>query len=302
MWLDIQIFGFRGLWSPYFLSFIIILGILYYLITGPLRFNYGVEEKPTVKQQIYFYTGLLLLYIVKGSPIDLLAHIILTAHMIQMAVYLLLFPVLMIKGIPVWIWKKIIETPVIKKIFKLFSKPLIPLLLFNLLFSLYHIPAVFDFSKSSRPAHVSISLVLLFAAFMMWWVIITPIKEQNKLKPLLKIVYMGANGALITPACVLIIFAGEPAFQAYSSDGAWIQAMSLCVPKDVLKGLAGSLSGAEMFSPMSTIGDQQLGGIIMKVLTEIVYGTTIGRIFFQWFKPSKDSIDPLPEPSTPELQ
>ncbi|MBM7598713.1 putative membrane protein [Virgibacillus halotolerans] len=297
MWLELQIFGFRALWSPYFLAFVLILGLAYYLITGPYRHRFGGDEKPTGKQQIYFYMALFLLYAIKGAPIDLLSHIMLTAHMIQMAIYYLIFPIFIIKGIPAWIWKKIVNIPIIKPALKLLTKPLISLLLFNSLFSLYHIPAVFDFSKSSPIAHTTISLVILVAAFIVWWPLMTPLKEFDTMKPLLKLGYIVANGVLITPACVLIIFAPDPLFAAYSQDGAWIQAMALCVPTDVLTGISGSISGPELFSPMSTVEDQQLGGIIMKIMQEIVYGILLGRVFFKWFNRESRSIDPLP--STP---
>ncbi|PAV29886.1 cytochrome c oxidase assembly factor CtaG [Virgibacillus profundi] len=298
MWLELQIFGFRALWSPYFLLFVLGLGVLYFLITGPFRHKFGGSEKPSGKQQVFFYVALLLLYAVKGSPIDLLTHITLTAHMAQMAIYYLLFPILVIKGVPEWIWRKFVNLRVIRPVLKLLTKPLISLLLFNSLFSLYHIPAVFDFSKSSQMAHTSISLIILLAAFIVWWPVITPVKEYDTLNPLLKIAYIFANGVLITPACVLIIFADHPLFAAYSQDGAWLQAMALCVPGDVLQGISFAISGPEMFSSMSTMEDQQLGGIIMKIMQEITYGIILGRVFYKWFNKESLKVDPLPAETT----
>ena len=55
MWLEIQIFGFRALWSPYFLTFVIVLGLVYFLITGPKRTRFGEVSKPTMNQQLFFY-------------------------------------------------------------------------------------------------------------------------------------------------------------------------------------------------------------------------------------------------------
>jgi|SRR5690625_569521 len=300
MWLEIQIFGFRALWSPYFMLFIIGLGILYYLITGPWRYRFTDENKPSVKQRIWFYFGLLLLYIVKGSPVDLLSHIMLTAHMIQMALLFFVFPITMYKGIPAWIWEKIVNAPVFKHIFKFLTKPLISLLLFNSLLSIYHIPAIFDFSKSSQVAHGSIVIIILFAAFLLWWPIFTPLEEYEILAPLLKIAYLVASAAIVTLACALIIFAGKPLFKAYSAEGSWIQAMSLCVPSDVLDGLASSISGPEMFSPLSTIHDQQLGGVIMKSIQEVVYAIVIRGIYYAWAGTKKETIDPLPNEASHE--
>src|SRR5699024_1263031 len=121
MWLDLQIFGFRALWSPYFMTFLLVLAVLYYLITGPYRHKFGGTEKPAIKQQLFFYAGLLVLYLVKRAPIDLLSHIMLTAHMIQMAIYYFVFPVFVIIGTPAWIWKKIVDIPVVKPILKVLT-------------------------------------------------------------------------------------------------------------------------------------------------------------------------------------
>lgn len=300
MWLDLQIFGFRALWSPFFLLFVLCLGLMYYLITGPYRHKFGDVDKPTFVQQLAFYTALVLLYAVKGAPVDLLSHIMLTAHMIQMAVFYIIFPVLVIKGLPLWLLKKIVHLPVVFPVLKFLTKPLISLLLFNTLFSLYHLPVVFDFSKSSQLAHTSISLIILLSAFVVWLPIISKIPEFDRLTPLTKVFYIFGNSVLITPACVLIIFANTPLFEAYTSQGAWMQAMSLCVPGNVLDGITIPLSGPEMFSPLGVLEDQQLGGIIMKLTQEIVYGTILARIFFAWFTRESLKVDPLPAVSTSE--
>lgn len=296
MWLELQIFGFRALWSPYFFLFCVAIGVIYYLVTGPYRHKFGGEgeEVPTRKQHTLMYIALLVLYAVKGSPVDLLSHIMLTAHMLQMALFLLLFPILVIKGIPLWIWKKILETKVIGSMIKLLTKPLISLLLFNGLFSVYHLPVVFDFSKSSPIWHFLIHGVLLIAAFIVFIPLLLPFKEINTMHPLLKVGYIFANGVLITPACALIIFAGTPVFSAYLDEGAWIQALAICVPGDVLDGISFGLSGPEMFSPLSTINDQQLGGVIMKVLQEVIYLSLLGTVFAGWFSERSKQNDPIP--------
>ncbi|RCW70828.1 cytochrome c oxidase assembly factor CtaG [Saliterribacillus persicus] len=293
MWQELQIFGFRALWSPYFLLFVSLIGILYFFL-----FIRNKEKYALTNINInYFYTGIALLYIIKGSPIDLLSHIMFTAHMVQMALYYLLFPILIIKGIPKIFWQKVFQVPVLSGILKLFTKPLIALILFNALFSMYHVPSIFDFAKGNEIAHASITTVILITAFFVWWPIFTPIKAFDTLSPLLKIGYIFANGVLITPACALIIFADHSLYTTYGQTGGWVQALALCVPGSVLEGL--SLNGPEMFSPMSILEDQQLGGILMKVSQEIIYGTILARIFFPWFRKESGKIDPLPASSDP---
>lgn len=292
MWLELQIFGFRALWSPYYFLFVLALGFLYYLVAIRFKYKFTTEENPDKKQIAFFYSGLLVLYIIKGSPIDLISHIMFTSHMVQMAVYYLVFPILIIKGIPVWIWKKVFSVPGVNQALRLLTKPLIALLLFNGLFSMYHLPAIFDFAKANPLAHAIITTIILLAAFCVWWPIFTPLADQDNMQPLLKMGFIFANGVLITPACALIIFSDAPLYATYSETGGWMQALSLCVPQSVLNGL--SLTGPQMFSPIPVVEDQQLGGILMKITQEIVYGIVLAKIFFTWFREG-DKVDPVPE-------
>src|SRR5699024_2191190 len=125
MWLELQIFGFRALWSPYFLIFLISIAVLYFIITGPKRHIFGQVSKPTVSQQIFFYLGLLLIYVVKGAPVDLLSHIMMSAHMVQMSILYFVVPIFIIRGLPVWMLEKFIELPIVKPIFRFATRPLI---------------------------------------------------------------------------------------------------------------------------------------------------------------------------------
>ncbi|CAM5451704.1 Cytochrome c oxidase assembly factor CtaG OS=Lysinibacillus sphaericus OX=1421 GN=LS41612_18535 PE=4 SV=1 [Lysinibacillus sphaericus] len=45
-----------------------------------------------------------------------------------------------------------------------------------------------------------------------------------------------------------------------------------------------SLSGPELFTDMKPVADQQLGGVLMKILQEIIFGVLIGAIFTKWYR------------------
>src|SRR5699024_11577737 len=99
MWLELQIFGFRALWSPYILGLLVLAGLVYYVITGPKRHLFGDVGKPSIKQQFLFYGGLALLYLIKGFPIDLMSPIMLEWHKIQMALLYFLLPLMILSGL-----------------------------------------------------------------------------------------------------------------------------------------------------------------------------------------------------------
>src|SRR5699024_7347152 len=138
MWLDIQIFGFRALWSPYFLTFIIALAVTYFLITGPMRHKFGKGlPKPTILQQVFFYLAMLLLYAVKGSLIVLVSQIMMGSLMTQMAILDSVIPIFIIRGIPESILRSLVDLPIVKPIFSLFPIPINVSAIFNFFFAVY---------------------------------------------------------------------------------------------------------------------------------------------------------------------
>jgi putative membrane protein len=279
-------FGFVAMWSPYFLLFIIGVTVIYFMIIGPWRGRFQDSEPVSKKQITFFVIGMFLLYLSIGGPIDLLGHLMFTFHMVQMAVALLVVPPLLMLGLPKWLLRSIVQKPFIKPVVKFFTKPLISLIIFNGLFSFYHVPFIFDLVKMDVFLHALYTSVLFFASLMMWWPLLNPLPEWESLNGLKKIAYLIADSVLITPACGLIIFADSPLYSTYTDAEAWLTALKLCVPASMLSSL--DLPGPQMFNILPILEDQQLGGIIMKIIQELTYGTILAFIFFQWVKSERE--------------
>ena len=292
MWDKLQIFGFQALWNPLTLLITILLGLLYYLFTGPLKEKTGLKERPSGKQQLWFYLALTLFYLVKGAPLYIMSHIFLSVHMLQMVIFYLIIPMLVIKGIPEQWWRNVFNSRLIGPIMNFFTKPLIAIIVFHALFSFYHLPVVLDFSKTNNFVHWSITLLIFVGAFFFWWPLMTPFKERVIIRPLYKILYIFASGLLITPSCALIIFADAPLYATYSQPDAFMNALALCVPVEVLQGL--NLGGPQIFMNVDIVNDQQLAGIVMKVSQEFIYGGVLAALFYQWYNSENRGIDPLP--------
>ena len=67
------------------MSFVAVV-LLYFLITVKWRHRFENSVTLTKNQIMFFLSGMVTLYIVKGSPVDLLGHILFSVHMAQMAV------------------------------------------------------------------------------------------------------------------------------------------------------------------------------------------------------------------------
>ncbi|MCA1029932.1 cytochrome c oxidase assembly factor CtaG [Bacillus timonensis] len=284
--MSLDIFGFRAMWSPLFFLIVLSIGILYFLIIGPYRSRFENSEPVSFKQKFFFGSGLILLYICKGSPLDLLGHLMFSAHMTQMALLYLAVPPLLILGTPTWLLQRIVDIKVVKPLLKFFSYPLVALILFNGLFSIYHIPLVFDEVKTSVTLHAVTTGVLFFTAFMMWFPLVNPLPEWQTLSGIKKVGYIFADGVLLTPACALIIFSTTPMYSTYTDPQAWANALELCVPATTLSTI--DLVGPQMFNSLPLVEDQQLGGVIMKIIQEIVYGSILGYIFFAWARRERE--------------
>jgi putative membrane protein len=258
----------QSLWSVFFyasnwnlkLNLLFILGaVLYLLLTSPIYKRFRQEEAVTGWKKTCFLSGLILFNFAVSSPLELLAHELFSVHMLQMSIAYFMVPPLLLLGMPGYLVQPLFEAKVLGAVLRFFTRPLISLFFFNGLISFYHVPVVFDTIMKSHVLHFVVHSVLLFAAMCMWWPIIAPVPELDRVKPLYKLALIVANGMLLTPACALITFTDTVLFSTYSH-------------------------GSNLFPTLTPLFDQQAGGVIMKVAQELVYGTALGIVFVRWFR------------------
>ncbi len=85
-------------------------------------------------------------------------------------------------------------------------------------------------------------------------------------------------------------------YATYNDPQVWATAMGYCVSGDP-SVLLSAFEGPTFFNFLPIIEDQQLGGIVMKLVQEFMYGTILAYVFFQWYKREhSDSNDSLPNP------
>lgn len=254
---DISMFGFIALWSPILLISSIFIILLYLFLTR----NSWIRK-------FFFISGISLFYIFLGSPIDLLAHLIFSFHMIQMAgIYFVAIPFILIGLLE--------NNPSEIQFEKL--NPLISIGFFNILFSMYHLPIIFDYIMVHHFVHKIVHSLLVISCFLMWYPLL-----NNYWNPIKKIGYIFANGILLTPACALIIFTDKILYSVYTDPISWSKMMLLCVPTGIFHSLA--LEGPYFFKWITPLDDQRLGGVLMKIVQEIILGGFIGYVFFTGFK------------------
>lgn len=290
-------FSFAELWTPMFLFGMIALIILYFYLIGPWREKrYPSAATATVLQKSMFVCSIFLVYLSHGGPLNLLGHLMFTFHMVNMSISYLIVPPMVLLAIPTFLWKAMFGAPFWRKL-RFLMHPVVTLILFNMLFSIYHVPMVHDYVMTNFTVHRLYYIILFITAFMMWWQIACPVPEWNRLTDVKRMAYVFANGILLTPACALIIFSTTGMYATYNDPQVWAVAMGYCMPAGDARYLVEEFGGPQFFNWMGVAEDQQLGGIIMKLVQELMYGIILVYIFKQWFK-REHAEDDLPNPGT----
>ena len=288
-------FGLRALWSPSMLIVITILAVLYILAVDQYRTKWFKESSPVpVSKKIAMLSGLAIYYLAQGGPLDLLGHLVFSMHMLSMSLSYLAVPPLIIYGIPDWMLRRVLAIPRVGKLVHIITNPILTLVLFNILFSLYHLPSVLDYVMTNYLVHKIFFATLLMSAFMMWWNVVCPVPEYERLSDVKKMGYIFANGVLLTPACALIIFADSTLYATYTDPTIWAKALGYCVPMGS-DAILSMFSGPSEFGFFPALDDQQFGGVMMKLMQEIMYGAVLFYIFMRWFRRDHHAnhVDPL---------
>jgi putative membrane protein len=271
----LDLFDFTAKWSPYFIACcIFVLGLYEWLGRAWI----------TRLQRFLFYSGIVIIYVAFGSPLDLLGHLIFSAHMMSMALAYMVAPPLLILGIPLALWDKLFGWRLWKPL-SWMMHPVMTLVVFNVLFSMYHFPALHDKIMTIYWLHTIVYIVLFITALMMWWHVTPPDAKYARLTDLKKMGYIFATGLLLTPACALIIFTGSPMYATYSDPTVWMKALGYCVPGNIsLKLSELGVDGPAFFKVLPPLQDQQLGGVFMKLVQEGINAALLYYVFKKWYK------------------
>lgn len=280
--LGLEYFNFRDLWSPLFLAVILLITAGYLMLVGPLSERFKDAKPVPVGRKMSFAAGMLVLYLAQGGPISLLGHIMFSFHMLSMALTYLIAPPLLMLGIPDWMWRSILRVNPLKGL-SFLAHPIVAAVLFNGLFSFYHIPAVHDYVMLHFGVHRLYYVVLFIAAVLMWWTLVNPLPEHSEIKGLRKMAYIAINMVLLTPACGLIIFSSTSLYATYNDPAVWAKAMGYCVTGDP-SVLLKTFGGPGYFAYLDTHVDQQVGGILMKFIQEIIFASMLAYVFRSWYK------------------
>ncbi len=253
----------ESLWTywyghPEALIGVLILQGLYLLGVGPVRERYGLAEDVDARQVATFTAGVFLFLVAEVSPLHVLSdRYLFSAHMLQHVIITLLAPPLIVLGTPHWLVRFLLRPAWAFRLARVLTHPILAFAAFNLVFSMWHIPALYTVAVEHHWVHFGQHLLLVSTALLMWWPIASTLPELPKLSYPFQMAYLFLLSVAQIIVFGIITFSREPIYQWYAhTPRLW---------------------------NISPLTDQQIGGIIMKVGSSVVFLTLFVIAFFRWF-------------------
>ena len=200
-----------------------------------------------------------------GSPLDSIAELFLfSAHMVQHMLLIYVAPTLLIYGMPAWLIDALIKYLKLTPLLRLLTNPVCGGLLFTFVFTLWHIPTLYELALIDKRIHILEHFSVFTLGILMLW----PFMTLSKLVPRrsfpirLITIFLLMVGQL--PVFAFLTFAGEAIYPTY----AW----------------------APRIIDLDPLNDQILGGIIMKVINMAFSLTLLGLCFYHWAKNEENDL------------
>ena len=225
---------------------------------GPMRVRRGLAESVESRQVAMFTAGVLVIFIALSSPLHELSNSYLfSAHMVQHVLMTLVAAPLLIAGTPGWVLGPVLKLRAIRVPARVLTHPIVAFAAFNLMFSVWHLPALYAGSVNYHGIPIAEHILLLATGGMGWWPLMSKSAELPGLSEPMQMIYLLLMSIAQIIVFAPITFAEQPIYEYY------VQAPTIWGIGD--------------------IADQQAGGLIMKVGGGALFMTLLVVTFFRWY-------------------
>jgi putative membrane protein len=241
-----------------------ILGALYFYGIGPLRRRLGLGPPASPWQVASFCAALLVLLLSLNGPVhDLSDYYLFSIHMVQHLVLTLLFPPLLLAGIPGWLLRPLVRHPGVLAVARLLTRPWLAALLFSVSIAAWHLSPLYDLMMRSHEVHIATHLMFMVTGTLVWWPVMGPAPELPRLPTGLAMLYLFLVGIPMQIVAALITFSDKVLYPWY-------------------------VTAPRMWG-LSPLDDQQLGGLLMWIPGNLWMFAAIAVLFFRWSRESENA-------------
>lgn len=235
----------------------------YLLGVGPLRERFRLAEMVPPRKVATFSMGVFVIFLSLVSPLhEISDRYLFSAHMLQHMLLTLVAPPLLILGTPDWLIRRLLRPDWAFRLARLGTHPVVALVVFNLVFSLWHIPALYNQAVNNHVVHVGQHLLMIATATLLWWPLTSTMPELPRLSYPLQIGYLFILSVVQIIVFAPLMFSDEPLYQWYvDAPRLWLS---------------------------SPLVDQQIGAIIMKVGAGLLFISLVVFGFFRWYSEEQE--------------
>jgi putative membrane protein len=233
---------------------------------GVTRIGRRIGESVSRRQVACFAAAVLVLWASSDWPVhDVAESRLYSVHMLQHLFLTLVMPALFLLGTPEWLARLVVggrgsrSYAVVRSV----TRPVVATLLFNGMVVLSHWPVVVNASVDVGLLHYSIHLILVTTALIMWMPVCGPLPELRLSRPG-QMIYLFAQSIIPTVPAAWLTFADGAVYSSYDH--------------------------AHRMWDLSVGDDQQMAGLIMKVVGGFYLWGIITVKFFRWVSVERDHV------------
>jgi putative membrane protein len=233
---------------------------LHALLLHPFRSLWdGDYRKSHLRDAFRFHSGMIVLYLAVGSPLDQLGEdYLFFLHMVQHILLIYVAAPLIVMGIPAALADKVLENRHLRGLASVFFHPVVAGLLFCVNYTLWHIPVLYEAALQSKPIHILEHAMMFGTAVLIWWPLLSP--SRVHLPPLRdgpRVLFLFLLMIGMTPVFAFLTLSDVALYETY-----------IWAPR--------------IIPALDPLNDQILGGLIMKTLTLVVSLALMSLTFYRW--------------------
>jgi putative membrane protein len=249
-------------WHPHLDTWLLVIGLAAaYMVTvtrvGPHHVAPG--RPPVTKlQTVCFTLGVTAVWVASDWPVhDIAEELNYSMHMVQHLVLSMVAAPLLLLGTPAWMLRAILRPPsTVFRSVRFLSRFLPALIVFNLVLVLTHWPAIVNASLENHLAHFLVHALIFVTALIIWMPVLSPLPEIPRLSPPPRMIFLFLQSVVPTVPASFLTFGSSPLYKFYE--------------------------GVPHLWGLSTLDDQRLAGLIMKIGAGLLLWLLIAVIFFRW--------------------
>ncbi|HEY7681895.1 MAG TPA: cytochrome c oxidase assembly protein [Gemmatimonadales bacterium] len=262
-------------WKAYPGVWLFVGALAFWYLTPGRRYDgrtvAGATDRLTVRpsQLFWFFTGLLAIWLALDWPIGALgAGYLASFHTASYILLSLVAPPCLILGVPeAWV-REALQRPGWGPALRLCGRPWFGLSVFNVVVLVTHVPGVLDSLMVTQLGALLVDLGWLAGGLLLWFPVMGPSPEVVRLKRPLKLAYLFASTLAPTIPSAFLTFAQYPLYSTYE-----------LAPR--------------VFERLTAQEDQQVAGLLMKLVGDLPVWFGFGVIFFRWAREDERQRPPV---------